>query len=303
VLEDLASGSEIASATERLLRHAEADGRLPTPVEDLVTAAELRQPEESVLSDSAISQAPAHLRKAMAKLRRKVSAVLDRRAKEIHISPEIQHEGRRRFKQVHEISHHILPWQSELAYADDCTTLSWSTRSQFEREANQGGAELLFQRRLFTEMAAQYKIGFGAIVDLANQFGSSYHAAFRRFIETHRRPMAGFVLESSPCRIEPSVGYKRREAINSKAWPARFDPAVRWPRILHAPPYDFVKEIPRVNGFVPPRVQLSYPDLNGEIADLNVELFSNTYDIFALIWVPQRERLKRERVIVESTPS
>jgi len=232
-----------------------------------------------------------------------VSAVLDRRAKEIHISPEIQHEGRRRFKQVHEISHHILPWQSELAYADDYTTLSWSTRSQFEREANQGGAELLFQRRLFTEMAAQYKIGFAAIVDLANQFGSSYHAAFRRFVETHRQPMAGFVLECSPCRIEPSVGYKRREAVNSTAWPARFDPAVRWPPILYAPPYDFVKEIPRVNGFVPPRVQLGYPDLNGEIADLNVELFSNTYDVFVLIWVPQRERLKRERVIVEATPS
>src|SRR5690349_21460334 len=68
VLEDLASGREIAHATERLLRIAEADGRLPTPVEDLMAAAELRQPEESVLSDSAISQAPAHLRKAMAKL-------------------------------------------------------------------------------------------------------------------------------------------------------------------------------------------------------------------------------------------
>jgi IrrE N-terminal-like domain len=303
VLEDLASGSEIARATERLLRIAEVNDRLPTPVEDLMFAAELRQPEESVLSDAAINQAPAHLRKAIAKLRRKVSAVLDRRAREIHISPEIQHEGRKRFKQVHEISHHIFPWQSELAYADDCMTLSWSTRSQFEREANQGGAELLFQRKLFTEMAAQYKIGFGAVVDLADKFGGSYHASFRRYVETHRRPMAGFVLERSPCRIEPAVGYKRREAVNSKAWPVRFDPAYRWPRIMYSPPYDFIQEIPRVNGLVPPRTQLSYPDLNGEMADLSVELFSNSYDIFVLIWVPQRERLKRERVIVKASSS
>jgi hypothetical protein len=170
-------------------------------------------------------------------------------------------------------------------------------------EANQGGAELLFQRKLFTEMAAQYKIGFGAIVDLADQFGSSYHSAFRRYVETHRRPMAGFVLERSPCRIDPAIGYRRREAVNSAAWPGRFDPAARWPRILCSPPYDFIREIPRVNGLVPPRTKLGYPDLNGEIADLSVELFSNTYDIFVLVWVPQRERLKKRAIIVGSSSS
>lgn len=69
----------------------------------------------------------------------------------------------------------------------------------FERQANFGAAELLFQNTPFDEMAADYEIGIAAIVDLANTLGASYHAASRRYVEGHRVAVAGLVLETSPC--------------------------------------------------------------------------------------------------------
>ncbi len=44
MLGDLKSAKDIARATERLLAMAEARGRLPTPVDDIVAAAELAEP-------------------------------------------------------------------------------------------------------------------------------------------------------------------------------------------------------------------------------------------------------------------
>lgn len=298
MLDDLASGPDIARHTERLLKRADVKDTLPTPVDDIVAAAKLEEPAESLLSESAISEAPAHIRAAMRKLRGKASAVLDRKAREIHLNPDIQHEGQRRFKKTHEVTHHILPWQEELAYADDNMTLSWKTRKEFEREANQGGAELLFQRELFQSMAADYGIGFAAVVELADMFGASYHSSFRRYVETHKQPMAGLVLDASPCQRDP-VGYRRQEAVHSAAWTERYSSA--WPRVLCPQPYTFVNEVPRVHEVKPPRCTLAYPNLNHESTELQAELFSNTYRVFVLVWVARRERLKRKRVIVPAS--
>src|SRR5665811_2355109 len=118
-MHNLDSRLEIAETAEGLLRRADALGRLPTPVDDLVAAARLTEPEESLLSTSVLQSAPAHLRDAMARLTGRVRGLVDRRALEVHLSPEITHEARRNFIRLHEIGHHILPWQHDLGYADD----------------------------------------------------------------------------------------------------------------------------------------------------------------------------------------
>ncbi len=61
MLEHLESAEDIAKATELLLAKADARGRLPTPVDYIVAAAGLAEPEESVLSGSVISRAPEYL--------------------------------------------------------------------------------------------------------------------------------------------------------------------------------------------------------------------------------------------------
>lgn len=298
MLDDLDSGKEIARHTEALLRRADAGGRLPTPIGDIVAAAKLVEPEESLLSESALADVPEYLAAKMRRLQGKVHAVLDRKTREIHVDPTIGHEGQRRFKRCHETVHDLLPWQKELAFADNHLTLSPRTQSLYEQEANQGGAELLFQRNVFTEMASDYKVGFAAVTELAEKFGASYHATFRRYVETHRAPIAGMVLDPSPCVTAP-LTYRRNEGLNSRAWTDHYERMDTWPRRICSEPFEFVTGI-RTLQDVAVASALPYPDLNGEPTTLNVELWSNTYRVFVLIWVPQRERLKRKRIIVPS---
>src|SRR5438132_933526 len=137
MLADLPSADGIAKAADRLLRSASAYGRFPTPVSDLIEAAGLTEPSESLLSPQIIRTAPAHIRKALAFVSVKVRALLDRKTREIHLQPLVEHSGQRAFKKLHEVGHDILPWQHELVYLDGDAQLSWSTKQLFEREANQ----------------------------------------------------------------------------------------------------------------------------------------------------------------------
>lgn len=288
---------DIRAAAERLLRAADASGRLPTPVDDIVAAAGLAQPEHSMLSDFVLEQAPAHLRDKMRRLRLKVRAVLDREAREIHVDPTLHNRGQIAFKKLHEVGHHICPWQRDRGYADDDETLSWSTKRCCEREANQAAAELMFQSTLMRDMAAQYEIGIPSILDLAGQIGSSGHAAFRRFIETHRWAMAGIVLDVSP-RSRAPLAYQRREAVASPAWEERFGPMIGWPHILQTMPYSFVSRCPEAatkRSVI--RDTFRFPDMRSEQVDLNVELYSNSYRLFVLLWVPRKERFRHRRLL------
>ena len=288
---------DIRTAAGRLLRAADAKGRLPTPVDDIIAAAGLVQPEHSMLSDLVLAEAPAHLRDKIRRLRLKVRAVLDREAREIHVDPTLHNEGQIAFKKLHEVGHDICPWQRDRGYADDDETLSWSTNRRFECEANQAAAELMFQSTLMRDMAAQYEIGIPAILDLAGLIGSSGHAAFRRFVETHRRAVAGIVLDVSPSSRNP-LAYKRGEIVASSAWEERFGPVTGWPQMLRPVPYTFINRCPdAVTMRSVVRDTFRFPDLSSEQVDLNVELYTNSYKLFSLLWVPHRERFKHRRLL------
>lgn len=299
MLSDLASGNRIAREVERLLAEADSGGRLPTPVEDIVAAAGLHRGGDELFDETALMRVPSDLRAAVKGLAGKVRAMLDRRERAVYVHPEIQLAGRVNFQTLHEVGHDILPWQSALAYADDDLRLSWSTRIRFEQEANQTAAELLFQRDLFTRMAADYAIGFAAVIELSEQIGASIHAATRRYAETHRAPICALVLDSKPVRDEP-LAYRRREAVHSHAWSERFIPPARWPSILDRATYDFLGLAQRALVWSPVAGSWTYPDLTGRQVTLQFELFSNSYRTFAVIWVPQREWIKKRRVIVPS---
>ena len=219
------------------------------------------------------------------------------REREIHLDPSIDHPGRVAFKTLHEVTHDMLPWQRELGYADDASTLSHETRRLFERQANVGSAELLFQRDLYRDMAHEYTIGLAAVFDTANKFGSSRRAALHRYAETHRAAVVGVVLDISPAETERLV-YRRREVVPSKKFKEQFGPARTWPNVLRSPPYTFLSECAnaRVSDSVV-RTRVVLPDLNNTCQELEVELFSNSYNLLVLIWMPRRERGRRRTVM------
>jgi hypothetical protein len=296
MLGDLEAADEIGRQVDRLLRAADAYGRFPTPVEDIVSAAALSQADEYVLDDSLIAKAPAHLRALLRSAKHKIQGLVDRRERVVHVSPAIDHDGKRRFIILHETTHDILPHQQDLLYADDNETLSPSTKRLFEREANQGAAELLFQRDRFARDANDLEVSIAAVWELADRYGSSFHAALRRYAEAHPRAVAAIVLERTPHRSHPPT-WRREEVMATPAWTARIG-SPTWPRNMASDAYPFLAALD-LQGFD----QWTLLDLAGSPVSIRVEAFQTPYNSFLLLWIPPGRRLlppRKVRMVVET---
>ena len=167
----------------------------------------------------------------------------------------------------------------------------------FERQANCGAAELLFQRDEFTTRARQYATNMASVLELAQVVGSSVHATLRRFVESHDATVAGVVLDPSPHEHEP-LGYRRYEVVRSQEWMRRFG-SEHWLPILRPQPYGFIGSAPqaRITG-APVRSEFVFPDVNSDMVRLRADVYSNHYRLLALIWIPRSEALKRHRIIM-----
>jgi hypothetical protein len=298
VAEEVPDLKGIRKEAERLLARADARNRLPTPVDDLVAAAGLVQPKRSMLASLVFEDAPEYLCGPMRRLSFKVRALLDRQEREIHLDPSIDNPGQIAFKTLHEVAHDILPWQRELGYADDDLSLSLATRRLFEWQANTGSSELLFQRDLFRDMAHEYTIGLASVFEVAEKFGASMRAGLHRYAETHRATVAAVVLDKSPVSSTP-LAYRRREVVVSAKFEEEFGAARTWPKILRTPPYAFLTRCAaaRASDDII-RTQVVLPDINNECHDLEVEVFSNSYNLLVLIWKSRSERGRRRRIFV-----
>jgi hypothetical protein len=286
----------IEQQTRLLLRRAGARGVFPTPVDEIVAAAGLTIPEESMFSNSIIEQAPEYLRRKIRKLTGPVKAILDRKVREVHIDPSINNQGHAAFLKLHETTHQILPWQQDLAYADEAATLSPAARALQEREANLGASNLLFQLEAFDDVSRQYETAMASVLDLAQLVGASGHATFRRYVRGHDGIAAGVVMDLSPCSRDP-LGYTRHEMDVSHKWSEQFGHSY-WPKVLRPQPYSFVgvaEQARASNRGV--RTDFVYPNLRNEPITLNTEVYSNKHRLFVLIWKPRRELLRRGRII------
>ncbi|MEA2677348.1 MAG: hypothetical protein QOJ81_1489 [Chloroflexota bacterium] len=293
-MNELESHGDIAVRAERLLRSAGALGRLPTPVDDIVAAAKLVEPEESLLSEGMIKQAPAHIAQKILGFANRIRGLVDRRALEVHLAPDVTHEGRRRFIRLHEVMHHVLPWQEELGYVDDDRSLSAATDEMFELEASDGAAELLFQGQGFARDAAELEIGLPAVIAGHERYGSSVRAALWRFPQAHRAAVMSVVLDRSPLTINP-LRYKRHELNMSPSFARRFG-ASRWAGSLWVERYPFLAAAAAtVSASTVVSDECTFVDDAGEVATLRVDALDTGYNILVLVWVPIHE-LTRKRV-------
>jgi hypothetical protein len=212
--------------------------------------------------------------------------VLDRRERVVHVNPAVEVPAQRQFVRCHEAMHDALPWQRDLLVLGDTTrTLAPDVEFLFEREANQGGAELLFQRDLLARVARDYPTDITTPIALAELFGASIHATFRRWIEDHANPVCGLVLDPEPLSTSP-LTFRRFEIVESASWTRRQGPN-RFPVRLSSTTHPFLAALgPPWPGQINTRWGLS--DLNGEPTTAMVQSFSNTYRIFVLLWLPAK---------------
>jgi len=271
-----------------LLRKADAYGRFPTPVQDLVEASKLEIARESALAvvgldgiyrhlPNFLKLAPDTVKSAAAKL----LGLLDRRERMIHLDPKT-HPKRKLYVTVHEIGHEMLPHQRKMfqLLEESEAEIDPDTKDLFEQEANCFASHVLFQRDGFTQEAADHPLGIKVPVELAKKYGPSVYASARRYVESHHLPCALVVFELPVCVDGASPEMELRRVITSPLFRQQFG-AVAWPEKCNGD-HLFVRYCPK-HRFSPPR-PLRIRDRNGEPQECLAEAFNSSHNVLFLVY-------------------
>ncbi len=216
----------VQERARKLLDRAAAWGRLPTPIDDILAAAEV-QVAATKAFDPARIMAYIRTRTADAAHRfksaiSKVLGLYDAEERVIHIDDTVV-ESKQTFLKLHETGHHEIPTHRKLyRLFQDCEkTLAPEIADQFEREANNFARFALFQGDAYARCAADCPLEIKTPMKLARKFGASVYASAREFARTHHRACVVYALEpiqyvdghgaqAAVRRIEPSPAYLRQ---------------------------------------------------------------------------------------------
>jgi Zn-dependent peptidase ImmA (M78 family) len=178
------SQDEISALADHAIRKAGAIGRLPTPMDDLISAAGVRdEPNPNALQESFLASLAASARNGFQLALQKIRGIADLRERVVHV-PNNSTPPRLLFAKGHELGHQVIPWQQmNIGYQDDNFSLSPETEDLFDIEANFFSAEVIFQGTGFRKRALDYKASLDTAFYLANEHGASKHATLRRLIE------------------------------------------------------------------------------------------------------------------------
>lgn len=190
----------VEARAKRLLDRADAWGRFPTQVDDLMEAAELKVAASSAFDPAAImayarakgAQAGHVIKSAI----EKILGLYDPEEKTVHIDQTVN-ASRQTFLKLHEAGHHELPAHRRIfRFFQDCAqTLHPDVADQFEREANNFARYALFQGGTFSRMADDHALEIKSVAKLSRKFGASMYASAREFARTNRRACLVYVLE------------------------------------------------------------------------------------------------------------
>lgn len=213
----------VEERARRLLDRASAWDRFPTPIEDIVAAANLKIAPTSLFDPAAIvaylknkgTDATRWLKSAVSK----VLGLYDGFDNIIHIDNSVA-PVKQTFLKLHETGHHEIPTHRKTyrLFQDCAKTLDPAIADLFEREANNFARYALFQGDTFSRYAADCKFEIKTPMKLAKKFGASIYASAREFARTNHRACVVYVLEpilyidghgakANVRRIEPSPSF------------------------------------------------------------------------------------------------
>jgi hypothetical protein len=272
----------IRRLAEKALQEADAIGRFPTPVADVLAAANVVVSDEQVLDESFLAglrkQAGAALRRALSK----VLGVLDVAGRVIYLDRSI-HAVKQTFLTLHEAAHAVLPWQRKMfVVAEDCQmTIAPEISEVFEREANAFASEVLFQIDQFSNEAEDHEFGIFVPVKLGKRYGASIYSSVRRYVSGNRRACAVLVLEPPEiCPIRGCVA-KFRRVVDSPSFRRSIGP-IDWPDEFT--PDDSIGSLVPLGGrkWSRPR-EIVVIDYRGTKHRCVAEAFTQQYQVFVLI--------------------
>lgn len=268
-----------------LLNRASAWGRFPTPVEDILSAANLRVAPKGMFDAAAFlayvkkktAQAAQTLKSALSK----VLGLYDANEQIIHIDDSVG-ISKQTFLKLHEAGHHELPTHRKIfRLFQDCEqTLAPAIADQFEREANNFARYALFQGAAYKQMAADMPMGVKTPITLSKKFGASIYASAREFARSNHRPCLVYILESIQLvpGIPPYADVRRIEA--SPSFALQFGiPTIERIDISHA-----LGDLLPLGRKMTRPTQLVYRDRNGDDHECIGEAFDTTHNVLLLIY-------------------
>jgi hypothetical protein len=216
----------VEGRAKKLLDRASAWKRFPTPVDDIVAAAQLRVAPTSIFDiENILAYAKGKAGGAVQTVKRAISKIFglyDADDSVIHIDDTVN-ASKQNFLKLHETGHHELPAHKKIfRLFQDCeSTLSPEVADLFERQANHFARFSLFQGDAFKQQAADYPLGIKVPINLKKTFGASVYASAREYARTHHRACAVYVLEplvivpgemptGQVRRIETSASFRRQ---------------------------------------------------------------------------------------------
>lgn len=187
---------DIEKISHEILKGSKSLDIFPTPVNKIVSYAELvvnTGIDLSKIHPDYLSKATDTLKRALGKLQ----GLLDRREK-IILLDLTQGKAKQNFVTLHEVGHDVLPWQQKSyeILEDDEESLRSDIREEFEAEASFFASVTLFQGDRFISEMDKLGLGIESSLQLSKLFGSSIHAALRRYVEHSKNRCALFVLEN-----------------------------------------------------------------------------------------------------------
>lgn len=190
----------VQEAARRALDRASGWGVFPTPITDILDAAQIKVAPASAFDPRRIMEyllgkaerTAAVIKSAISK----VFGICDADEGIIHIDHNVR-PSKQNFLKLHEAGHLELPTHRKIfRIFQDCEKmLEPDIADLFEREANNFARFVLFQGSGYGDMAADHALTIRTPLKLASTFGASVYASCREFARTNRKSCAVYVLE------------------------------------------------------------------------------------------------------------
>ena len=265
---------------ERALQEAGALGVLPTPVDNILAAANVEPIDDEVLDTGLLRKLRSKAGDVLKRALSKVLGVFDAKSGLVFVDRLLQ-PVKQRFVMFHEAGHGFMPWQRTMYnLVEDCEqTLDPEAAELFDREANVFASEVLFQLDTFTEMAADYDFEIWTPIKLAKQFQASLYASIRQYVAKSDRCCVVLVL--NPPKPPDTFKATLRRVIPSASFAATFG-AYPWPNV-YTPADPLWALVPLGGRRASGKRNLVLQDPDGKRHECIAESFTQTYQVFILI--------------------
>lgn len=274
--------AKVRKEADRLLNKAEAFGRFPTPISEIMNAAEVEEVPEDVLSEGFIANMRRKASDALKRALSKVIGLFDAKGRLVIIDRTL-HKVKKTFLRLHETGHGFMPWQRNIyAVVEECEkTLDPEIADQFDREANVFASEVLFQLDGFTQDAEEKEFGILTPVSLSRKYGGSIYASVRRYVSRNRRACTVLVLD--PPDLVKGEGLKAslRRVVTSPKFIECFG-QIKWPGYF-TPDDQIGAMIPLGGRRMSRKREIILQDRNGDKHLCIAEAFTQRHQVFILI--------------------